>query len=219
MTDGEADMGSGSPEEASFAQRNRLVLLTGLALALALWLLYEVGEKGLLGEPTAERSSVERIAWQLLPDGSQFAISASPVVSSSSSMTEHRSAMRCWPQDNQFSCVSITKSSGALSALNVSSYSTDDLPGYLLPIFDQDGYTCSTVLGSPQESIGNGSATLTSNQLRSLDDRWSRKFVTRFMAENRVKGQWFDCLTVLREVSSGSLETLGTTLITKSVLP
>lgn len=219
MTDAEADMDPGSPEEASFAQRNRLVLLMGLAIALALWLLYEAGEKGLLGEPAAERSSVERIAWQSLPDGSQFAISASPLVSSSSSMTEHRSAIRCWPQGNQFSCLSVTKSSGVLSALNVSSYSTDELPGYLLPIFDQAGYTCGTVLGSPEERIGTGSATLTSNQLLSLDDRWSRKFVTRFMAENGVKGQWFDCLTVLREVSSGSLETLGTTLITRSVLP
>lgn len=219
MSRQDAGVDSVAQEEPDFIQRNRLVLLSGLAIALAFWALYEAGEKGLLGKPAAEKPAIDRIAWQPLPDGSQVAVSTSPFASSSSSMMEHRSAMRCWPKGDQFSCVSVLESSGVTSALNVSSYSTDELPGYLLPLLDQSGYTCSMVLGSPQESIGDGRVTLTSNRLRSLDDRWSRRFVTKFMADNKVQGEWFDCLTVLREVSAGSLETLGTTLITKAVLP
>lgn len=159
------------------------------------------------------------IQWQDKPDGSRFSGIYEMPGDRAERFDDGDGATRCWPDEHGYRCLHVINAGGPGGIRHVSATIEAELPEVLLPFPKTDGYTCSTVLGSPQESIGNGSATLTSNQLRSLDDRWSRKFVTRFMAENGVKGQWFDCLTVLREVSSGSLETLGTTLITKSVLP
>jgi hypothetical protein len=159
------------------------------------------------------------VEWQKKSDGSLFSSTYEMPGDRAERFDEGNGATRCWPSDSGYQCLHVINTGGIGRIRHVSTTIETELPEVLLPFTNTDGYSCSTVMGTPQETISNGSATLTSNQLRSLDDRWSRKFVTKFMADNNVEGQWFDCLTVLREVSSGSLETLGTTLITRSVLP
>jgi hypothetical protein len=39
--------------------------------------------------------------------------------------------------------------------------------------------------------------------------------VNGFLADNGISGRWFGCVDILRAVDSGSLETLGTTLVTR----
>lgn len=80
------------------------------------------------------------------------------------------------------------------------------------------GYSCSHLIGYAEE-IGRGGAMLTSQQVDRSTPRWSPGFVKKYLAENGVDGPgYFRCLDVLEALQFGSLETLGTTTITRSML-
>lgn len=184
-------------------------------ISVLIWLAIRSADQ----EPAPRTVASEYAAnWAKLADGSHIAI-VRPDRGDGGSSLESGEAMRCWPSAGAYSCVAVYQATGVASLVEVRAERHEELPTSLIGTMSSKGYTCGTVIGSPRETIGTGKTTLTSNELTSLDDRWSRGFVAKFMSDNGVKGQWFDCLTVLREVSAGSLETLGTTLITKAVLP
>ncbi len=205
-------------ETASSTDGSKILVPIAVLSFLALAMLYAViaTDDGTDPGPGFEPYLVK---WESKPDGSQYSSVYGMPFENAESVSDSRAVSRCWSAETGFVCLHVVKTDVVGGVTHISLSEEDALPELLLPTFYESGYNCSTVLGSLEESIGNGKVPLTSNQLRSLDDRWSRKFVTKFMADNNVDGQWFDCLTVLREVSSGSLETLGTTLITRSVLP
>jgi hypothetical protein len=151
-----------------------------------------------------------RAEWRKLPDGSQF---AAVTVSNG----ENSEAMRCWPKGQGFSCIDISRFEA------VSSYSVDfdelsSLPEYLIGASSTvDGYSCGELLGY-NETIARGGKELISNRLDGETRRWDRRFVAQYMRDNGVKGTaWFPCLEVLRKVTAGSLETLSTSSITRSL--
>lgn len=184
-------------------------------ISVLIWLAIRSAEQEPAPRTVASQYSAN---WDKLADGSHMAI-VRPDRGGSGSSIESGEAMRCWPRGEAYACVAVYQATGAASLMEVRTERHEQLPSSLIGTMSSEGYTCGTVIGSPRETIGTGKTTLTSNELTSFDDRWSRAFVAKFMSENGVNGQWFDCLTVLREVSAGSLETLGTTLITNAVLP
>lgn len=197
--------------------RAQLLIPIGVLIFISvlIWLAMRSTEGDPIPRPTASQYSA---TWTELADGSHVATVRLDRGDAGASI-QSGEAMRCWPQAEGFDCLAVYQATGAASLMEVRAERHSELPTPLIGTMSSEGYTCGTVIGSPRETIGTGKTTLTSNELTSLDDRWSRQFVTKFMADNNVKGRWFDCLTVLREVSAGSLETLGTTLITKGVLP
>lgn len=197
--------------------RAQLLIPIGVLIfiSMLIWLAMRAADSGTAQVPFASQYSA---TWTELADGSRVA-TVRPERGDAGASIQSGEAMRCWPQNEGFDCVAVYQATGTASLIEVRTERHSELPTTLIGTMSSEGYTCGTVIGSPRETIGTGKTTLTSNELTSLDDRWSRRFVTKFMADNKVKGRWFDCLTVLREVSAGSLETLGTTLITKGVLP
>lgn len=205
---------------ADDGERNKILIPIGVLTLITCMSVYALSN----GNDVTHKSGHQfesrlRVDWVQAADGSYFSGRYGLPGESGERIDAPFGATRCWQKQKAYQCVDVVESGGIAGMTSVAAYDAESLPEGMLPFPDQSGYTCSMVLGSPQESIGDGRVTLTSNRLRSLDDRWSRRFVTKFMADNKVQGQWFDCLTVLREVSAGSLETLGTTLITKAVLP
>lgn len=217
--DGQEDLGF-VDDGAERDGRHKVLIPIGVLSFIALLMYVATSSSGDdAAEPRSTGPDPWAIQWQDKPDGSRFSGVYEMPGDRADRFDEGNGASRCWPDNGGYGCLHVINTGGIANIRQVSVTVEAELPEVLLPFTNTDGYTCSTVMGTPQETISNGSTTLTSNQLRRLDDRWSRKFVTKFMADNNVEGQWFDCLTVLREVSSGSLETLGTTLVTKSLLP
>lgn len=153
-----------------------------------------------------------RVAWQKLSDGSSFA--------SIEDRDNHMArAKRCWPDGSGFSCLEVTKNDVIFGIVTVSKKTDPALSPIMLPFGESNnGYSCEYAL-DPLEKIERNGKALTSNKLHDLDDRWGQAHVRKYMADNHVLGHgWFRCLEVLRAVLGGSLETLGTTSVTKAML-
>ena len=74
-------------------------------------------------------------------------------------------------------------------------------------------------MGATTEEIRRDQDVLTSNRIDIGSGQWGRSFVSRYMQANNVSGEWFDCVGILRAIRAGSLETLSTTDVRRSMLP
>jgi len=155
------------------------------------------------------------LTWEKLPDGSQLARKSS--TSGDFAMIE-----RCWPRlDGGFRCLQAGISSGIGSMHQIARTDEKALPTLSFGIVTtENGYSCGTLsISGPLEVISRGGKDLETNRLESLDDRWSQAHVTKDMKDNHVGGTgWFPCVEVLRKILNGSLETLGTTSVNKTML-
>lgn len=148
------------------------------------------------------------VAWSSLPDGSFYA-------TKDAENHENAAAYRCWSTTaGKYECLAAGK--GPLGSISVARTSFDELPHLLIPIVsDDDGYSCGATMGS-YEQISARDGVLTTNR---EGPPWSKTFVRRYMADNTVKGTgWFPCLKVLDAIQAGSLATLRSTTIKRSML-
>jgi hypothetical protein len=133
-------------------------------------------------------------------------------------MDDSKGAIRCWPDGHLFHCLEVGKLNAA-GAYNVSLSTETELPDFVFPASGEDnGYGCGTVLGV-REEINRGGQTLVSNQPSYDTARWNAAYVRNFMADNGMKGQhWYRCIEILNAVLGGSMETVGTTEITRAMI-
>ncbi len=148
--------------------------------------------------------------WSDLEDGSKFA---------RMSFQEGRNdlAIRCWPgQRGQFTCLRVGKFND-LGSYSVSVDLEDALPDLEIGVaIQRDGYSCAYVLGYT-EAISRGGDTLVSTQPGAAI--WRASYVENYMRDNQVAGQrYYRCLDIARAVVAGSLETVGTSSITRAML-
>ncbi len=151
--------------------------------------------------------------WKKLPDGSSFART-----------TLHSKgwdlATRCWPTEvdsvQGFDCVQ-ADTMNELSSTTVKRRFELELPTVILPASSSDGYSCSYLLGY-REAISVKADELVTNDL-NYSRPWSSRYVKSYMADNSVPGQpYYNCLGILRAIQNGSLATLGTTSVNRSML-
>ena len=135
-----------------------------------------------------------------------------------SDMDDSKGAIRCWPDGRFFKCLRVGEINAA-GAYNFSLSTEAELPDFVFPAGGEDnGYGCGTVLGV-REEINRGGQTLVSNEPGYGTARWSAGYVRKFMADNGIKGQgWYRCLEILNSVLAGSMETIGTTEITRAIV-
>ncbi|MGN6690549.1 MAG: hypothetical protein ACTHJU_06375 [Sphingopyxis sp.] len=159
-----------------------------------------------LPESSREKAPLQ---WTKLKDGSSFARDSIEA----QGKTFVSSVTRCWPVSEGFDCVHISRTyadSGDITNVTLDYDETlpdDGIPSSVVA----NNYHCQSYMGI-REEIGTG-PLVSRNVL--LQGRWSKSFVNGFLADNGISGRWFGCVDILRAVDSGSLETLGTTLVTR----
>lgn len=171
-------------------------------------------------ESSDTSSLVERYSpnWRQLSDSSKFAVV--PLPSSSEPYPEFQTAVRCWTETGTGQiCLYASEFNGAVSRLSLSIRRVPELPSIVLSTSDGDGYSCAAMMGAATEDIRRSDNRLTSNRIDYRNRAWGRDFVVNYMRDNNVTGEWFDCVRLLRIVNAGSLETLSTTEISRSMLP
>lgn len=154
-----------------------------------------------------------RVSWTKLPDGSSIGLAGS-------AGAENRSAMRCWPKAKAgFICALVSEANSAVHMLSVSRREHDALPSIIFfESAPRDGYSCGVLLGA-REEISRAGSQLTSNELGRSSPRWPKSHVDKYMKDNAVGGLgYFRCLEILDTVNRGSLDTLGTTSVDKSMV-
>jgi hypothetical protein len=183
------------------------------SLAFALLLIGGCGDPNAVSPEQQEMLDRLDVEWRDLPDGSKFG-------KSGGLNPEDEYAARCWEwRDGLARCVEggVTHSAG-FSRTSVSIEFHDDLPSTLGPRGVENGYDCSHMIDYAEEIVRDG-RTLVSNSLTYGQPRWSRTYVTKFLADNDVDGQaYYDCLGILRAIRRGSVETLSTTEVTEDML-
>lgn len=170
--------------------------------------------------------------WTQLPDGSLFAklprsdpqdVAAMAAAAAIEAVDEDGTTIgiRCWDEGagNQQFCLSALKTGNISPLLSIHVSSPSELPTVVLPHGTPDGYSCSAMMGSITEEISRGDRLLISNRIGYGSPPWTGNYVRRFMRDNDVEGQWFDCDRLIRIIHAGSLETMTTTVITRSMLP
>lgn len=162
------------------------------------------------------------VAWTKLPDGSFFSAPAADepaLLGSDPAVAASKMALRCWAKPpSGYRCLrAATFDAGGFTLQSVNVEERGKLDTFMLPYgAGGDGYGCQSVLRA-EEYIERKGMRLVSNQPSYLDDRWSRGYVEKYMASNDVDGpRWFPCFQVLNAILRGSLDTLGTTSITKA---
>lgn len=155
------------------------------------------------------------IAWSKLADGSSYMIE--PDRGPDAAV---RTAIRCWPQDPGYDCLEVTWM-GRMGYAAVR-FTVASLPARLPVDMPANGYSCSF---SPDhlmlsEEIRSPTAKLASNDaLPGAGKPWTRAWVEGFMRDNKVGGTpYFDCDPVMDLLFQGSLETVGTTAISRAQL-
>lgn len=187
--------------------------------AVATSLLLGLGLAG-CNDRSADPSLIDqyRADWHTLDDGSKYALV--PMIGMDTLPPDRQSAARCWATTGPaVLCLDATKDSGRVTGLSLSISRHETLPDILFPSVGAPGYSCSASMGSVVEEIRREGALLTSNVIGPRSSPWSRSYVERYLQENDVEGQWFDCDRLLRIVHAGSLETISTTQIRRSMLP
>ena len=153
-----------------------------------------------------------QVQWRHLDDGSQFAITHL-------SEGDLSASERCWPDGKTgFTCLYVSESRNPYHTLTVEHTAERQLPTALFPAgAGTNGYRCTSVLDM-QEEIDRDGANLDTNIVRRSGERWSAAHVARYMADNHVNGTgYFLCLEVLMAIRRGSLETLGTTSVSRKL--
>lgn len=161
----------------------------------------------------ADTSAIDNLKanWRTLEDGSHFA-------SVGNGIDNFDVAERCWPgKEAKFDCI-LVSSLNSIGNKTIDLRSESELPTILFGTGEINGYGCGTAVG-PYEQIKRDDKILVSNQPGYANARWSRSYVQRFMSKNGVKGQgYFPCLEILNAMAGGSLETLSTTEVDKSMM-
>lgn len=149
--------------------------------------------------------------WTKLKDGSSFTRNSIE----GRDKTYLSSVTRCWPASKGFDCVHVSRTyadSGDITDVTFD-YGATLADNGTLSSTVANNYHCQSNIGI-SEDIGTG-PLVSRNVL--LQGRWSKSFVNGFLADNGISGRWFGCVDVLSAVDSGSLETLGTTLVTRRI--
>lgn len=151
-------------------------------------------------------------AWTQLQDGSQFAHARGENVNE---------AARCWPKGDGYDCISVMSvdfdSVGKryiVRAAERKELGKASSPG----IGDIDGYSCNYLgmIGATEEIV-RGSDVLVSRRSGS-GAPWSKSYVDGYLKDNGLPGRFFNCVDVLDAVRGGSLATLGTTSVKRTML-
>ena len=158
------------------------------------------------------RSAEKPVTWEKMADGSFVAQSG--VEGLSDALT------RCWSIKHGYECVhaaqmsrTIDISAGEVRTLpNDGNISGIGFEGDKLII--PDAYRCSSIgVGHPEETIvGRG------NRLASTSQGWSKAYVTKYLADNRINAKWFNCVGLAKVLEGGSYATLGTTAVTRKMV-
>ena len=158
------------------------------------------------------RAAEKTVTWEKMADGSFIAQSG--VEGFSDALT------RCWSIKDGYECVhaaqmsrTIDISAGEVKTLpNDGDISGIDFEGDKLII--PDAYRCSSIgIGNPEETIvGHG------NRLESTTQGWSKAYVTKYLADNRINAKWFNCVGLAKRLENGSYATLGTTSVTRKMV-
>ena len=182
-----------------------LLSVAGLVLIYAAWtfLIRPVETHAELANP---------VEWRKLDDGSFFLRDDGD---------RRQSATRCWPKNDGHECIRVGAMAGetSVSVADIGALPDDgdikdvyeDESGH----FRADGYKCSHNVGT-MEIIVTGLEPLVRNEGFPIKP-WSRSYVEKFIADNGVKGRWFNCVGVLKAIENGSVATLGTTIITRKL--
>lgn len=153
-----------------------------------------------------------KATWSKLPDLSFF--------SEVGGEGDFEVAARCWQDEPaDMRCIRISvMNAGGMKSTTVSLGREDALPDSLIPNPAHDGYSCNDVLGV-NETISRDDQVLISNRPGMETSRWKRGFVDSYMKSNAVVGQpYFDCLGILQSIEEGSLATLSTTSVKRSMI-
>lgn len=147
--------------------------------------------------------------WEKKSDGSQVAF-----VTMNDGQTS--AAVRCWPDGEPgFLCVKAAKYNNYVAMTTISRGREHELPTIILPPSNYGGYWCRY---SSLSGLEEGIAELDSNEV-GKSARWSGKYVKTYMRDNNVSGLGhFGCLDVLDAIRRGSLETIGTTSVTRRMI-
>ena len=150
--------------------------------------------------------------WRALPDNSKFAIvDAMPQGNFNG---EDKIAVRCWP-DNR--CIFAQYSLFETPMLRV--VITEDGPPRLVTFPESGSYYCYSLLGHVHEIIRRGDSPLVTNRVAYDKPAWSQTYVETYIRDNGLNGDWFDCGKLLGIIEAGSLETISTTSISRSMFP
>ena len=106
-----------------------------------------------------------------------------------------------------------------LNSISIAIVDEPKLPTIDLGVVHQvDGYSCGWVI-TYLEQISRGSQDLITNRPEEGSPAWSAAFVDRYMKANHISGQpHYPCLSIAEAVHEGSLETVSTTSIKRSMI-
>ncbi|UKK86159.1 hypothetical protein L7H23_08705 [Sphingopyxis sp. BSN-002] len=177
--------------------------VTGCAMAVALtgcWDPAPIAGAGHDDEP---------LTWTKLKDGSFLARTSLE----SPEQKYWESVTRCWPVSKGFDCIKAMRIFMDIGDETRITLDFDkELPEDGIPSSQiANNYQCRSLMGVHEE-IGTG--PLASRNVL-LQGPWSKSYVSRFLADNGIQGRWFGCVDVMRAINAGSLETLGTTIVTR----
>lgn len=185
--------------------------ISGVAISALLLTGCEISEAP--GYETDDPLVQYQLEWRQLDDGSHFGRAGK-------SSDDNQFGIRCWPwEDGLLRCVEAQEFRAAgISNTSVSIGYHNQLPEIMMSAGTSTGYACSYLMDYTEE-ISRGGDALVSNRISYGQQRWSRSYVNKFMADNDVDGQeYYDCLEILQAINRGSMETLSTTEVTEGML-
>lgn len=212
--------------DADLAQKIKVEMSSRVGLIGAIFAAGLVGLAivGIASRSSGERSDararevVDQLSpnWEKLGDGSSFAVVRR---GGPGEAYEGATAVRCWAETGAELCLYADQGKylGLRSELSIRR--SDEKPGIVMGAGTSNGYSCHTSAGHVVEAISRENSTLLSNEIGFDRTSWSQGYVREFLRDNKVDGEWFDCNRLIRIVHSGSVETLSTTAITRSMLP
>ena len=188
--------------------------------------------------PSEPEAAIENgIKWHQISDGSYISrrLSAPDLYTGAS-------IRRCWQDVTKFDCISVNEypADAARGAEDTTGnamfyafrYQEKNLEqGHEVP--EVSGYSCEFYTeGMVIEHMANEHGYLATNQLQVKfsavggilispnGEEWSSEFKTSFMRENAIAGMAgsFDCTAIAKAVLDSSIETVGSTAISKSIL-
>lgn len=168
------------------------------------------------------------IVWEEAPSGSKFRLERNEYEGFSAPLVE-----RCWPRGAGFICVSARGMQADGGTIwTISRVARPRLPsaGDPDPPESQSPYSCKLsnldagrMLEEEISKDGGNGAKITGNVIEGpLHNRtaWRKSYVEALVRDNNLgeNDAYFQCARIARIIEDGSLESLGTTLLSKSVL-
>lgn len=131
---------------------------------------------------------------------------------------------RCWKNAKSYQCLAASHFAQPIIFFEAFSASTPRVQSD-----SSSGYSCQAYVDPNggltliKEFISRGEDTLLTNTVSDYSSSpppWTKQFVTRFAAENKVQidQAWFDCQRIAEAVTNGSLQTITTTAIKRDKL-